>query len=81
MTEQSTNRKLSTWVLIADKQSSQKHFIRDMARCPFVLPCFASGRCQEDASRYSALLGPTPLTTGPAGTPQELEDAEKVGQK
>ncbi|CAN0310844.1 unnamed protein product [Pylaiella littoralis] len=32
---------------------------------------------QGDASRYSALLGPTPLTTGPVGTPQELEDAEK----
>ncbi|CAN0482270.1 unnamed protein product, partial [Laminaria digitata] len=32
----------------------------------------------EDASRYSALLGPTPLTTGPAGTPKELAEAEKV---
>ncbi|CBJ32681.1 long chain acyl-CoA synthetase [Ectocarpus siliculosus] len=32
---------------------------------------------QEDASRYSGLLGPTPLTTGPAGTPKELADAEK----
>eukprot|EP00752_Nemacystus_decipiens_P009084 g8111.t1 len=32
---------------------------------------------QEDARRYADLLGPTPLTTGPAGTPQELADAEK----
>ncbi|CAN0310154.1 unnamed protein product, partial [Ectocarpus sp. 8 AP-2014] len=32
---------------------------------------------QEDASRFSGLLGPTPLTTGPAGTPKELADAEK----
>ncbi|CAM9480284.1 unnamed protein product [Hapterophycus canaliculatus] len=33
--------------------------------------------CLEDASRYSALLGPTPLTTGPVGTSRELADAEK----
>ena len=33
---------------------------------------------QEDASRYAGLLGPTPLTTGPVGTSQELAAAEKV---
>lgn len=36
---------------------------------------------QEDANRYAGLLGPTPLTTGPVGTPQELADAEKVRPK
>ncbi|CAN0133018.1 unnamed protein product, partial [Discosporangium mesarthrocarpum] len=32
---------------------------------------------KEDATRYVALLGATPLTTGPTGTPKELKEAEK----
>lgn len=35
---------------------------------------------QEDGGRYAALLGPTPLTTGPAGTPEEIALAEKAKQ-
>lgn len=64
------NPRLTAVTSVSENQAKHTQHALDAPFAPLFM--------QEDASRYADLLGPTPLTTGPAGTPPELADAEKV---